>query len=243
MIVGIVFKPQPPLQQLRFRNPPAGERVVGICHKYIIFESFVLPADIRNVFLRLKISTFKGLYQSNNAILNRLIKYSGSILALVGSLSSTPVIGQADSNRLFLNSKGYWICPLPRYNRVITDDQTHYNGGCGRVPGITFFGDSALPVRAVFAGEIISIFQVADEYAIMTRFGDYCIIYAGSIKPIFKKGDKINTGQIIAYMNEENSNDNELEMMISDIKGRYIDPEKWFHWRTSGKSPGNILVN
>ncbi|HMH24518.1 MAG TPA: M23 family metallopeptidase [Puia sp.] len=145
--------------------------------------------------------------------------------------TSSPAMGQVDSNRAFLKSKGHWKVPISAYNKVLTDNQTKYCVGCTRIPGISFFGDSALPVLAVFDGKVISVLMIADMYGLVIRFGDYSIIYTGLSELRCQKGDKISAGQIIADLNDQSgARNNEMDVMLADKKGRFFDPEKWFDW-------------
>jgi hypothetical protein len=108
---------------------------------------------------------------------------------------SNTAMGQVDSNRLFLRSKGHWKAPLSHYTREMTNDSKKYSLCQRHFEGVAFIADDSLPVKAVFEGKIFSVFRLEDEYAIMTKFGDYFVIYSGLNSVVFQKGDNIRSGK------------------------------------------------
>jgi hypothetical protein len=64
------------------------------------------------------------------------------------------------------------------------------------------------------------------------RYGSYFITYRGLNKLEVQKGNLINEGQDIGTLyTDSNTQDGELEIVLSDMNRREYDPEKWFDWK------------
>jgi hypothetical protein len=148
---------------------------------------------------------------------------------------------KADSNKIFLNSKGHLSVPLSYFTSAMTENQRYsYFGGCSG-HGIEFYTDRATsPILAVFDGVVIGIFPVGNHSAIMTKFGDYFITYDEVAKSYVKKGDLVEAGQIIASLDSNlNHLGTGLGIIISDKNDKFFDPEQWFDWH--GKTPSPVF--
>jgi hypothetical protein len=165
--------------------------------------------------------------------------YISILLILFGLSFDTTGQSKADSNKIFLNSKGHLSLPLSYFTSVMTENQRYsYFGGCSG-HGIEFYTDRATsPILAVFDGVVIGIFPVGNHSAIMTKFGDYFITYDEVAKSYVKKGDLVEAGQIIASLDSNlNHLGTGLGIIISDKNGKCFDPEKWFNWQGKTLSP------
>jgi hypothetical protein len=140
----------------------------------------------------------------------------------------------SDSNRVFLQSKGHWHLPISHFTKLVTDEQRERLFYGDFSPDITFCTDSSTCiVHAVYGGSVQYIFEVADSYAVMVRYGSYFITYTGLNIPEIRKGELIEEGQVIGTLyRDSNTRDGELEIILSDISGRRYDPEKWFDWKS-----------
>jgi murein DD-endopeptidase MepM/ murein hydrolase activator NlpD len=78
-------------------------------------------------------------------------------------------------------------------------------------------------VKAVFEGEVGSVFNVGDVQAVVIRHGQYFTTYSNLSTVSVTKGEQVKTGQIIGRVGEIN----QLEFLISDEKDHMFDPEKW----------------
>ena len=94
---------------------------------------------------------------------------------------------------------------------------THYN------QGVTITANAGSAVKAVFDGEVQSVFSVGDVSAVMIRHGRYFTTYSNLSTVSISKGDVVKTGQIIGRVGEIA----ELEFVLSDEKDHMFDPEKW----------------
>ena len=89
--------------------------------------------------------------------------------------------------------------------------------------GITIEANPGTPVKAVFEGEVQSVFNVGDVNAVMVRHGKYFTTYSNLESVTVTKGEKIRTGQLIGKVSEIG----QLEFVLSDEKDHKFDPEKW----------------
>lgn len=94
---------------------------------------------------------------------------------------------------------------------------THYN------QGVTIDASAGSAVKAVFEGEVQSVFNVGDVSAVMIRHGRYFTTYSNLSTVSVSKGDQVKTGQIIGRVGDIG----QLEFVLSDEKDHMFDPEKW----------------
>src|SRR5882757_3477136 len=96
------------------------------------------------------------------------------ILVLI-CLNTIAVLGQKDSSKMFERSKGTWSYPVRRCYEVFK-----YNSEFREIDGgekwCIFFTDSVCEIRAVFEGRVTTVTE-DDDYTLVTKFGDYFILY------------------------------------------------------------------
>ncbi|MBS1599334.1 MAG: peptidoglycan DD-metalloendopeptidase family protein [Bacteroidetes bacterium] len=90
-------------------------------------------------------------------------------------------------------------------------------------PGITIETNGGSTVKAVFEGEVQSVFNVADVSAVMIRHGKYFTTYSNLASVSVSKGQQVRTGQSIGKLADAG----ELEFILSDDKNRNLDPQLW----------------
>lgn len=89
--------------------------------------------------------------------------------------------------------------------------------------GVTIDASAGSAVKAVFDGEIQSVFNVGDVSAVMIRHGKYFTTYSNLSTVSVSKGEQVKTGQIIGRVGDIG----QLEFVLSDEKDHMFDPEKW----------------
>ncbi|PWT74697.1 MAG: hypothetical protein C5B59_10590 [Bacteroidetes bacterium] len=89
--------------------------------------------------------------------------------------------------------------------------------------GITIEVNPGVVVKAVFEGEVQSVFNIGDVIAVMVRHGKYFTTYSNLEGVSVSKGQEIKTGQTIGRV----SDIGQLEFILSDDKSHNYDPEKW----------------
>jgi len=91
--------------------------------------------------------------------------------------------------------------------------------------GITIDVSPGTAVKAVFEGEVQSVFNVSDVSGVVIRHGKYFTTYSNLSTVSVSKGEQVTTGQIIGRV----ADIGQLEFLVSDDKIRWLDPERWLH--------------
>jgi septal ring factor EnvC (AmiA/AmiB activator) len=89
--------------------------------------------------------------------------------------------------------------------------------------GITIETAPGTSVKAVFKGEVQSVFNVGDVSAVMIRHGKYFTTYSNLESVSVTKGQQVNTGQVLGKL----ADIGQLDFVLSDEKDNLFDPEKW----------------
>ena len=146
-----------------------------------------------------------------------------SVILFAGSL-----FGQSHTNDIIEKSKGSWELPIPRYIEIEDNKyrvrQYSYNSTDS---SWRFISDSCYDVKAVFAGEVIEQFEIEGSLAILTKFGDYFLLYSNLSNSTVKKGETIVAGRVLGKMRKEVDGQIYLDFYI--LKGnKMIGPQSWF---------------
>jgi septal ring factor EnvC (AmiA/AmiB activator) len=94
-------------------------------------------------------------------------------------------------------------------------------------PGITIETDAGKSVRAVFDGEVATVFFVGDVQAIVLKHGKYFTTYSNLVSATVSKGQQVKRGQVIGRVAEKSDGSGDIEFLISNEKSQNFDPEKW----------------
>lgn len=146
-----------------------------------------------------------------------------SLILFAGSL-----FGQSHPNDIIEKSKSSWDLPIPGYI-AIQDNKYRVRE---RVYDLTdsswrFISDSCYAVKAVFAGKVIELFEIEGSVSILTRFGDYFLLYSNLSNSTIEKGETIEAGRVLGKMRKEV--DGEIYLDFSIMKGnKMIGPQSWF---------------
>lgn len=151
-----------------------------------------------------------------------------SIVTSFFTLFSTELHSQVEQTKLFEQSKGKLILPIPKHKKVIDHSMS--------LPypseGISFLTDSAYSVKAVFEGTVVEVvYSEENNYYLTTKFGDYLIVYSNITKPNFEKGDYVKTGQVIGNLIKETNATNCWFTIILRKHTKSIPIYKWFNWK------------
>lgn len=106
----------------------------------------------------------------------------------------------------------------------------------GNNPGLTLETESGAPVRAIFDGEVISVFDVEGSGAVIVRHGKYFTTYGNLTSLNVSKGTQVKAGQVVgkAATNNEGNGEVEFLLMLDSQDGRNtrnLDPEPWIRRR------------
>lgn len=94
---------------------------------------------------------------------------------------------------------------------------------------IEITSSGSTPVKAIFTGEVAQVFTIRGaNMAVIIRHGRYRTVYQNIIEVRVKKGDKVQTGQVIGRVfNDKDDGDKAvLKFMIFDETDK-LDPELW----------------
>ena len=134
---------------------------------------------------------------------------------------------QKSKNQLFSEAKGRLLLPIASYQSVVNNNRHPFHG-----EGISFTTDTAHEVRAIFEGEVVGIIHAGtDSYSLMTKFGDYYIVYDNLEKPRWEKGSIVKSGQVIGSIFHEPAHSNHDLTILLMKKDKHIPIYNWFNWR------------
>lgn len=92
----------------------------------------------------------------------------------------------------------------------------------GNNPGITIETNSGASVKAVFDGDVSSVFDIEGVSVVLVRHGKYFTTYSGLGSVNVAKGNKVKAGQVIGKA----SSLGEVDFLLLQ-ENRNMDPEAW----------------
>jgi murein hydrolase activator len=99
----------------------------------------------------------------------------------------------------------------------------------GDNPGITICTPQpGTNVKAVFDGEVVSVFNIGESKSVMIRHGKYFTVYSNLSSVNVTKGANVNTSQLIGKVaaDEEDGDGGKLEFLLM-IENKKVNPESW----------------
>lgn len=123
----------------------------------------------------------------------------------------------------FVKNKGHLPWPVSGTVSMAFGPHEYIKGIIHNNQGVTIDVSPGAAVKAVFEGEVGSVFNVGDVEAVVIRHGSYFTTYSNLSTVSVTKGQQVQTGQIIGRVGDIN----QLEFLISDEKDHMFDPEKW----------------
>lgn len=124
----------------------------------------------------------------------------------------------------FEKNRGHLPWPVDAGNVSIAFGRREYIKGITHDnPGITIETNAGSSVKAVFDGEVQSVFNVSDVSAVMIRHGKYFTTYSNLSTVTVSKGQQVKTGQLIGKV----ADIGQLEFVLSDDKDRNLNPQLW----------------
>ena len=92
----------------------------------------------------------------------------------------------------------------------------------GNNPGITIETPAGGSVRAVFDGDVSSVFDIEGLSVVLVRHGKYFTTYSGLSTVSISKGDKVKAGQVIG----KSSPSGEIDFLLLQ-ENKNLNPETW----------------
>lgn len=101
----------------------------------------------------------------------------------------------------------------------------------GNNPGLTLTTEVGAPVKAVFEGDVSSIFNVEGNWTVIVRHGKYFTVYSNLSATSVTKNQKVVTGQMLGRA-ASNSDDGsgEIEFLLMQEMTN-VNPESWIRHR------------
>lgn len=104
---------------------------------------------------------------------------------------------------------------VPGLKRVVLDNK-----------GMDIRGREGASARAVFDGEVSSIFKYGKTYIVMLRHGSYISVYSGLTSVKVKKGQKVKTRDVIGPVGKDKNGDTVLHFQLRKESTK-LNPEQW----------------
>ncbi|MCM1312507.1 MAG: peptidoglycan DD-metalloendopeptidase family protein [Bacteroides sp.] len=92
--------------------------------------------------------------------------------------------------------------------------------------GIDIRGQQGAAARAIFDGEVSSVFQYGTSYIVMLRHGSYISVYSGLSSVSVKKGQKVSTRQTLGNVGKDANGNTVLHFQLRKESTR-LNPEQW----------------
>lgn len=96
----------------------------------------------------------------------------------------------------------------------------------GNNPGLTLETDQNSPVKAIFDGDVVSVFDVEGESNVLIRHGKYFTTYGNLNSAAVAKGQKVKAGQVIGNAGPNADGNGEIEFLLL-LENKNLDPAVW----------------
>lgn len=100
----------------------------------------------------------------------------------------------------------------------------------GNNPGLTLETEEGAPVKAIFDGDIIAIFDVDGSSAVLVGHGKYFTTYSNLNGIAVSKGQRVKAGQMLGKAAANGDGNGEIEFVLM-LESRNLDPEPWIRRR------------
>ena len=140
-------------------------------------------------------------------------------------------ISNGQTNYVFEVSKGTWNFPI---KTVISIDTREAGclGGRSNSFMLTLKAECAQEVRAIQAGEIADVTEIAGVKMVMLRAGNY-FLFTTLLRKLKQKGDKVVQGNIIGTLAKGDDGKTFDLMLMLFNQGKQININSWFDWHTA----------
>ena len=97
-------------------------------------------------------------------------------------------------------------------------------------PGLTLETEEGASVKAIFDGDVVSVFDVEGESNVLVRHGKYFTTYGKLASASVSKGQKVRAGQVVGRASSNPDGNGEIEFLLMQ-ENRNLDPESWIRRR------------
>jgi len=92
--------------------------------------------------------------------------------------------------------------------------------------GLTLETEAGAAVKAVFEGQVSSVFSVDGKWTVLVRHGKYFTTYSDLSTVSVSRNDKVTAGQVLGKAGTNDSGSGEIDFILLQEK-KNLDPEKW----------------
>jgi murein hydrolase activator len=96
----------------------------------------------------------------------------------------------------------------------------------GTNPGLTLETEQGAGVKAIFDGEVVSVFDVDGESNVLIRHGKYFTTYGKLSSTSVSKGQKVKAGSLVGRAGANEDGNGEVEFLLL-MENRNMDPAAW----------------
>ena len=96
----------------------------------------------------------------------------------------------------------------------------------GNKPGLTIETEDNAAVKAIFTGDVVTVFDVEGVAAVLIKHGKYFTSYSNLSNVTVSKGQKVSAGQVLGKAVSNNDGNGEIEFLLMRESAN-IDPEPW----------------
>ena len=100
----------------------------------------------------------------------------------------------------------------------------------GNNPGLTIETDENSAVKAIFDGDVVSVFDIESEWNVLIRHGKYFTTYGNLSIAGVTKGQKVKSGDIIGKAGPNSDGNGEIEFILL-LENKNLDPAVWIKRR------------
>ncbi|MEP7257463.1 MAG: M23 family metallopeptidase, partial [Flavitalea sp.] len=100
----------------------------------------------------------------------------------------------------------------------------------GTNPGLTMETENGSSVKAVFDGEVVSVFDVDGESNVLIRHGKYFTTYGNLSSSSVSKGEKVKAGSVVGKAGSNADGNGEIEFLLL-LENKNLDPALWIRRR------------
>lgn len=93
-------------------------------------------------------------------------------------------------------------------------------------PSLTLATETGTAVKAIFEGEVSSVFKIESDWTVMVKHGKYFTVYGHLKSANVAKNEKVTAGQVVGTAAVSDDGNGELEFILLQERTN-IDPEKW----------------
>ena len=97
----------------------------------------------------------------------------------------------------------------------------------GDNPGVTISTAIGTPIKAVFDGDIVGVYNLGDGMAVTIRHGKYFTTYSNLTNVSVRKGDRVGRGETLGRAGRDEDTGSGMIDFILMIETKNVNPEQW----------------